>query len=266
MEHSRSRPAPELSSYIEGYKIGMVRGDDADTVSSQAICRCLSYQEVFSDRSLWLQMRQIAGAPMSGHHSNASMSQFLDDSKHTALPQSFLADTETIPSIAAELAESEISTSGVSSNGGERQRSAADLLFVALDADGDGVITKEEMRKGLSRGTHRSPSSNKRSRAGAGAGAATNGSQSARERLSKCDEAEASGVGLLAKSEGLPLGVSVRALSHTRTASDRPVPPVSPVVYYREDFSEGVPLAHMQRTHMQRNEGVPPEKRWLPPE
>ena len=47
MEHSsmqrqlRSRPAPELSSYIEGYKIGMVGGDGAETVSSQAIGRCL---------------------------------------------------------------------------------------------------------------------------------------------------------------------------------------------------------------------------------
>jgi hypothetical protein len=174
-------------------------------------------------------MRQIGGGGVAISGSAAgggSMSRFLDDSKHTALPQSFLADMETIPSIAAEPAESDASGTSASMSGsnvggdarggGGKGQSAADLLFAALDADGDGVITKEEMRKGLARGTKRSP--HKRSRGGASGGGGSGSSQ--RDRLSAKDskEAEASGVGLLlAKSE------LVR--SHPSPAADTPTHP-----------------------------------------
>jgi hypothetical protein len=182
----RSRPAPELSSYIEGYKIGMVGGDATDTV----------------------RQSMIGGPPLgagSARVEDASMSRFLDDSHlaSASVPTSFLAGMETIPSITGEPAESEASLSGMSSNGGGQRQSATDLLFAVLDEDGDGVITIDEMRKGL-RGPRRSP---KRSRGGGGGGGSNHGSAhgsaaaSSREWSSGRD-GEASGVGLLlAKSD-----------------------------------------------------------------
>lgn len=198
MEHAsmqrqlRSRPTPELSSYIEGYKIAMAGGDGTKVVPQ-------------------IETNGTSAATA------ATMSRFLEDSKRSTVPQSFLADIDTIPTIGAEAAESEISRvttaasnvapmSTNSSIGGESQRqSAADLLFAALDADGDGVITKEEMRRGLSRGAKRSGNWHKRSRndgsvvvnRDAGADLTTS-----RTSVQEHEPEAASGVGLLlAKSD-----------------------------------------------------------------
>eukprot|EP01043_Picozoa_sp_COSAG02_P038029 COSAG02_NODE_2901_length_7778_cov_16.197161_3_plen_300_part_00 len=171
----RSRPTPELSSYIEGYKIGMV--GTTDTV------------------------RQISGGAPRG---SSSMSQFLDDSKHTALPHSFLGDIDTIPSIGAEVSESEISQATTTTSADEiRGQTPADLLFAALDTDGDGVITKEEMRKGLSRGAKRSSHKRSRKSSGIGVGSASRDESVASHAGVKTSEPkDASGVGLLlAKSD-----------------------------------------------------------------
>lgn len=164
-----SRPTPELSSYIEGYKIGMT----------------------------------------GGAASTASMSRFLDDSKHSALPQSFLGDIDTIPSIGAEAAESDISSttgglSRASSIDHAREthgQSVAELLFAALDADGDGVITIEEMRKGLGRSGGKR-SSHKRSRKSGDSRVGSRAESTSPVGIPESEPDAASGVGLLlAKSE-----------------------------------------------------------------
>lgn len=195
MEHAsmqrqlRSRPTPELSSYIEGYKIGMVGTTDTVRRISDGVPRVSS-----------------------------SMSRFLDDSKHTALPHSFLGDIDTVPRIGAEVSESEISQATTATSPEEiRGETAADLLFAALDTDGDGVITKEEMRMGLSRGAKRSSHKRSRKTSGVGVhGASRDESMASHAGAKASDPNDASGVGLLLAKTGVVRAHPVQLSSSTK--------------------------------------------------
>ena len=104
----------------------------------------------------------------------------------------------------------------------------ADLLFAALDADGDGVITKDEMRKGLTRGSHsrrnsgapkRTKSSGGKERAAAGAPSGSGG---------------ASGVGLLLSQSATTRPVALRMAATSDESESQYGPPKSSAVAQAE--------------------------------
>ena len=105
----KSKPPPELASYIEGYKIGMI-GELPPRGASQA-----------SDGPAFSRFLDDSAALAWAGGSPGSNSRRQEKRTRTHAPD---------PS----------SSIGVS---------PAELLFQVLDKDGDGVITKEEMREGL---------------------------------------------------------------------------------------------------------------------
>ena len=101
----------------------------------------------------------------------------------------------------------------------------ADLLFAALDADGDGVITKDEMRKGLTRGSH--------SRRNSGAPKRTK-SSGGKERAAAGASGGASGVGLLLSQSATTRPVALRMAATSDESESQYGPPKSSAVAQAE--------------------------------
>jgi len=99
----------------------------------------------------------------------------------------------------------------------------ADLLFAALDADGDGVITKDEMRKGLTRGSRRHSGAPKRTKSSGG-----------KERAAAGASGGASGVGLLLSKSATTRPVALRMAATSDESESQYGPPKSSAVAQAE--------------------------------
>ena len=102
----------------------------------------------------------------------------------------------------------------------------ADLLFAALDADGDGVITKDEMRKGLTRGSRRHSGAPKRTKSSGGKERAAAGAPSG--------SGGASGVGLLLSQSATTRPVALRMAATSDESESQYGPPKSSAVAQAE--------------------------------